>query len=77
MRILVLRPLLYTTSTLKGGNIIKTFAREIDSDQSLYRYSRYRGNELENYGYVINAYQMFDLENTACLSTFVKLNLYN
>ena len=41
---------------VKGGNVIKPLAREIDSDQSLYRYSRYRGNESENYGYVINAY---------------------
>ena len=31
----------------------------------------------ENYGYVIHACQMFVLQNTACLSTFVKMSLYN
>ena len=31
----------------------------------------------EHYGYVVRACKMFVLENTVCLSTFVKVSLYN
>ena len=40
---------------VRGGNVIKPFAREIGTSQNLHHYSRVRGNELENYGYMIYA----------------------
>ena len=39
----------------RGGNVIKPFAQEIGTGQKFYRYSRSRGNESNNYGYVIHA----------------------
>ena len=42
---------------VRGGNVIKPFAREIGTSQKFVSlwYSRLRGNESENYGYVIRA----------------------
>ena len=40
---------------VRGGNVIKPFAREMVAVKSLHRYSRYRGNKSENYGYVVHA----------------------
>ena len=44
-------PIALNDVNVRGGNAIKPFAREIGT----YRYSRKRGNESENYGYVIHA----------------------
>ena len=62
---------------VRGGNVIKPFAREIGSGQKFVSLLQIKGNESENYGYVIHACLMFNLENTACLSTFVKMSLNN
>ena len=62
---------------MRGGNVIKPFAREIGTGQNFVSLEQIKGNESENYGYVIHACLMFFLENTAGLSSFVKMSLYN
>ena len=40
---------------VSGGNAIKPFAREIGTGQKYVLLFQIKGNELENYGYVIHA----------------------
>ena len=40
---------------VKGGNVIKQFAREIGTSQKFVSLQQLKGNESENYGYVIHA----------------------
>ena len=40
---------------VRGGNVIKRFAREIGTSQKFVLLWQKRGNESENYGYVIRA----------------------
>ena len=48
-------PIAVIDVNVRGGNVIKPFEQEIGTVKRLYPYSRYRGNESENYGYVIHA----------------------
>ena len=41
---------------VRGGIVIKPFAREIGAGQKFVSLKQIKGNESENYGYVLNAY---------------------
>ena len=40
---------------VRGGNVIKPFVREISSDQKFVSLKQIKGNESENYEYVVHA----------------------